>query len=299
MREQELLTKTEAERLLSFTNNSGPLFIVGAVSVGMFKMPNLGLYLLICHIFASLTVGILFRFYGRNTHNKKRHPGCNLTGRFKKELRSNMLHQNRNVGEILGESIKNSINVLLSIGGFIILFSVIINILLEIGLISSISDVLSSLLRPMSISKEIVLSLTSGFFEITTGTNMASKATSASFCHQLSAVSFILGWAGLSVHSQVYSIICKSDISIKPYLIGKLLQGTFAAIYTAMSFKLSSILTFNSLSVYNPLVVNADMQWYDYLLNSLKSLSITFLVLLFLLIILAIIKNFKKSKFNN
>jgi len=32
-------------------------------------MPELGLLLLACHILASITVGILFRFYGRN--NKK------------------------------------------------------------------------------------------------------------------------------------------------------------------------------------------------------------------------------------
>jgi len=35
---------------------------------------------------------------------------------------------------MLGEAIRNSVNVLLSIGGFITLFSVIINILIEIGL---------------------------------------------------------------------------------------------------------------------------------------------------------------------
>ena len=64
MREEKLLSKTESERLLSFTNNSGPLFIIGAVAVGMFKMPELGLLLLACHIHASITVGILFRFYG-------------------------------------------------------------------------------------------------------------------------------------------------------------------------------------------------------------------------------------------
>lgn len=294
MREQELLTKAEAERLLSFTNNSGPLFIVGAVAVGMFKMPNLGVFILLCHMFASLTVGMLFRFYARKEYGEKKHTGNKLAERFKKELRSNMFHNNRNVGEMLGESVKNSINTMLSIGGFIILFSVIINILLEIGFISSFSEALSFLLEPIGINKEIIVSLTSGFFEITTGINMASQATSTTFCHQLSAVSFILGWAGLSVHSQVYSIICKSDISIKPYLFGKLLQGTIAAIYTVTFIKLSSIFNFSSLTVFNPLVVKTEMHWNDYLLNSIKSLSIMFLVLLLLSAISIMTRNLKK-----
>ena len=41
-----LVTKTEAERLLAFTNNSGPLFIIGAVATGMYGVPSLGLFLL-------------------------------------------------------------------------------------------------------------------------------------------------------------------------------------------------------------------------------------------------------------
>jgi len=59
------------------------------------------------------------------------------------------------------------------------------------------------------------------FFEMTTGTNMASKAANATLQGQLAAVSLLLGWAGLSVHFQVYSIISHTDISIKPYLFVK------------------------------------------------------------------------------
>jgi len=68
------------------------------------------------------------------------------------------------------------------------------------------------------------LAVLSGFFEMTTGTNMASKAANATLQGQLAAVSLLLGWAGLSVHFQVYSIISHTDISIKPYLFGKMLQ---------------------------------------------------------------------------
>ena len=43
---------------------------------------------------------------------------------------------------------------------------------------------------------------------------------------------FLLGFGGLSVLLQVFSIVSKSDLSIKPYVIGKILHGFFAAIYT-------------------------------------------------------------------
>lgn len=35
-RKENLCTKEEAERLITFTNNSGPLFIVGTVGISLF-----------------------------------------------------------------------------------------------------------------------------------------------------------------------------------------------------------------------------------------------------------------------
>src|SRR5699024_6847086 len=43
LREEIHITQTEAERLLSFTNASSPLFIFGAISVGFFHDAKLGL----------------------------------------------------------------------------------------------------------------------------------------------------------------------------------------------------------------------------------------------------------------
>ena len=56
-------SKTEAERLLAFCNNSGPAFIFGVVGAGVFGSGTLGLLLYLVHMAASLLVGLLFRFY--------------------------------------------------------------------------------------------------------------------------------------------------------------------------------------------------------------------------------------------
>ena len=44
----------------------------------------------------------------------------------------------------------------------------------------------------------------------------------------------MLGFGGISVLLQVYSIIMKSNISIKPYFYGKLLQGVLSFIITSI-----------------------------------------------------------------
>lgn len=75
LREEKQLSKIEAERLVSFTNNSSPLFIFGAISAGFFHDLKLGALLAVCHYTSNAMVGICMRFYGRKeeaTDRKKR-----------------------------------------------------------------------------------------------------------------------------------------------------------------------------------------------------------------------------------
>ncbi len=293
MREEKLLTKTESERLLSFTNNSGPLFIIGAVAVGMFNNPKIGFVLLFCHILACITVGIFFRFYGSRKTRVKNSDSSNTLKKFKKELANT---ESVNIGEILGDSIRSSINTILAIGGFIILFSVIINLLLETGIINTAAAFFSLLFPIESISREIISSILSGFFEITTGINMISKLEEISFTQQLSAISLVLGWAGLSVHFQVYSIISKTDISIKPYLFGKLMHGFFSALYVWILMKLSIIPDLESQSVFGYFTYTSDWTCLNYFIKSIKNVLISLAVLILLAGISFLVKKFNRLK---
>ncbi|HHV98084.1 MAG TPA: sporulation integral membrane protein YlbJ [Clostridiaceae bacterium] len=288
MRAKNMLTKTEAERLIAFTNNSGPLFIIGAVAAGMFKMPSVGLFLLLCHIAACITVGILFRFYGikskRNRKLAKVSSGENSASifkRFKQELFRSPSHDSQNFGTILASAIRDSIMTILSIGGFIILFSVIINLLRETGLIKAASMLLEPLLSPVGISNDIITSVLSGFFEITTGTNLVSTAE-ATVTQKLCAASLIIGWAGLSVHSQVLSIISTTDLSIKPYLFGKLLQGIISAFYTFIGIKTAGHLFLKAQPVFSHFQTD---NWQTSLIISTSCLVLSILLLLTLIII--------------
>jgi len=297
MRNKNMLTKTEAERLIAFTNNSGPLFIIGAVAAGMFKMPSIGLFLLVCHIAACITVGIIFRFYGINSrrnkkHNKRLSSGYgssmqnniireNIFKRFKYELFRSPSAESQNLGSILGSAIKDSIMTILSIGGFIILFSVIINLLSETGLIKAVSMLIEPILSPVGISSDIITSVLSGFFEITTGTNLVSTAD-APLIQKLCAASLIIGWAGLSVHSQVLSIISSTDLSIKPYLFGKLLQGIISALYTFIGIKIAGHLFLETQPVFSHFQPD---RWQTSLIISTSCLALAILLLLTLTII--------------
>lgn len=285
-----MISKTEAERLLAFTNNSGPLFIVGAVAVGMFKLPGAGIFLLICHILASLTVGIVFGLFGRRDSSNKNANEPGLIQRFKKELRAKNNLSLSSMGEVFGDVIKNSVLLLLNIGGFIIFFSVIINLLIEIGFIDHLSGIICTLLSPAGIRKDIIASLASGFFELTTGTNMVSQASGASLISKLTAASMIIGWAGLSVHSQVFSIINKTDISIKPYLFGKLLQGIFASIYTCTGMIISGRYFQFDRPAFSLLDNATPEKWYIYLFSSCEILFVSILSFIIIMMIFLVLR---------
>ena len=66
LKEQKVISKIEAERLIAYTNNSGPLFILGTIGIALFNDKKIGFILLISHILASVAVGYCFRFWKKD-----------------------------------------------------------------------------------------------------------------------------------------------------------------------------------------------------------------------------------------
>lgn len=220
LKREKIISKIEAERLIAYTNNSGPLFILATVGVSLFSNKKIGYILLISHIASSLLVGYCFKFWKKN----------NLEINFKEMLfnTNNTPIKVQELGEILGNSIKQATSTLLSICGFIVLFSIILSTLQTSGLI----NIFTNIIHAFGLSKEISIALITGIIELTNGVNLSSQTFNV-FPHlSILLTSFLLGFGGLSVLLQVYSIIYKENISIKPYLLGKILHGLFSIIIT-------------------------------------------------------------------
>ena len=123
------ISKTEAERLLAFCNNSGPLFILGSVGIAIYSNIKYGIALYVAHILAALTVGILFRFYGRNKHTA---PPTRMTT------------PERSMGEIFDIALQNSIRNILTVCGAVLFFSVISRLFLNILPVGGVTSALVS-----------------------------------------------------------------------------------------------------------------------------------------------------------
>lgn len=187
------ISKQEAERLLAFTNNSGPLFILGVIGCGMLNSPEKGLLIYVSHIIAAIFTGIIFRFYKTkqiaHTHLLSPAP-ISYSGAAK------------NIGEALGDSMNSAVENMLKVCGFVILFSVICSCL------------------PKSRIYPYIYSI----FEITGGLNQIAN-TGLDETLKLSLISFFLSLSGVSVMCQVSSCVISAGLSMAPYITGKTIQA--------------------------------------------------------------------------
>ncbi len=186
-------TKTEAERMLAFCNNSGPLFVIGAVGVGMLHNPKLGSLLYVVHLVSALLTGILFCKFGKENHAPKGLLQADST---------------RPVA-VLGNAVADGVSSVLKVCGFVVTFAVVISAM------------------PKWQGSPFFYAL----LEITGGLkSLLEQGGLGRFL--LPMVSMFLAFSGISVMMQVVSIIQPAGLSLKPYLLGKLVHGIIAFLLT-------------------------------------------------------------------
>ena len=69
-------SRTEAERLLAFCNNSNPVFLISVLGVGVFGSVRAGVWLWLIHVLSALLTGLVFRGSGKSASRQEltRHP---------------------------------------------------------------------------------------------------------------------------------------------------------------------------------------------------------------------------------
>lgn len=212
--EDGLCSRTEAERLLAFCNNSGPAFILGVVGAGVFASSRVGVLLYLVHAAASLLVGLVFRFYGG-----KEEPSSGGGGH-------RQIAAVRFSSAFTG-SVSRSLQSTLSICAFVVFFSVVIQLLTHFGVFALLAEGIAAVLGPFGMTAQWALRLLVGLLELSSG--VWSLSGTGALVGRLSMAAFILGWAGVSVHCQVLSFLGESGLSVRTYLAGKLLHGAISA----------------------------------------------------------------------
>lgn len=238
LRRNRLCTTVEAERLVAFANTADPLFMGGAVAVGMFGQAYLGAVLSFAHYASVVLVGFLMRFHGHREPPPQAPPAGPLLQRALDALYQARARDGRPLGHLFGDVVRDSMIQMLFIGGTIMLFSVLLRVATITGAVPwAAQHLLGPLLGLVGLDPSLAQALTAGFFELDLGSRAAAQAA-APLQDRVVIASAIIAWSGLAVHAQVAAMLHGTGCHLVPYVLARFLHGLLAALLTVLAFNL-------------------------------------------------------------
>jgi len=202
---EKKISKEEGQFLFAMCNNASPMFIIGYISVTQLKLPHIK-YALFAIIYGSAILGALLY---RSFHKTK--------------VEDNSINSNHSANDsypiskskrfsfdLLDSSIMNGFEIVTRIGGYIILFSIIAQIMKEV-------------LPGSGLIKASLM----GILEITTGISQIS-GTNSNLALKIVLIAALSSLGGLSGIAQTKSVLHNSRLSIQIYFFIKLLSAGIA-----------------------------------------------------------------------
>lgn len=199
---QGKLSKKEAEYVITFCNNVSPMFLLSFVAADQLKLPGFGYPLCAIVWLSSILSGRLVTLPERRRQKR--------AGQIPEMPGMVAAMEKRSFIEEVDDAIMDSFSVLTKTGGYIILFSVLAQILLSFG------------------REGPVILFFCGLLETTTGIQTIS-AQSLSRGVQIAACSAAAAFGGLSGLAQTKSVTKEAGLSLTRYTFAKLLSAAFAA----------------------------------------------------------------------
>lgn len=243
LRREQLCTREEGERLISFANTADPLFMIGAVAFGMFGDASLGMTLVVAHYAAAFIIGFLLRYHAKGAMGmEKQQKKRRIWIRALDEMIEARQRDGRPISVLFGDAVRDTMASMVFIGGCIMMFSVFIRLLAVSGLGDAIASLIAFTLKPIGFDAALAPALLHGLMEITLGAQSTAEATSDIF-QRLLAASFVIGWSGFSVHAQVAAMVHNTDLRLTPYIVSRFGHGVLAALLTWFLYKPLSAVT--------------------------------------------------------
>ena len=194
--DEQIISLNDANKLLTMTHFSNPLFIIYTIGITFFHDKKLGLIILLIHFITNYLIGFLFR----NIYHEK--PSSNkLT-----------LDKPKPFIQTLTISITNTLPILFNVFGIVLFFSLFtktINLYLNLNAFSN--------------------TLVNGLLEITNGLNLLSTLA-ISKIKKATLATFFISFGGFSIHAQIFSILNKYHLNYYLYLIARILHASISSL---------------------------------------------------------------------
>ncbi len=192
------ISREQAEKYCTFTSTSGPLFIVGAVAIGMYGNKTYGYVMLLSHILSSMLVGVFFR---KLPDNGPIAP----------------LFNDKDYDAILYEAIYSAVISVLIVGGFVAVFYTFSEMAENLKLLLPLQKFLS-----LFLDEGLAKGTAAGLIECTKGAMMLSTYSKGELSCALSSA--IISFGGLSVWFQSLAYLQKAGVRIWIFATSKILH---------------------------------------------------------------------------
>lgn len=193
--ENNMISQNTAKRLLYYSVNPGPAFVIIGIGKAIFNRTDIGFVIYFSNIIASLTVSFLCSFIER-----------------KEPLITNSFVKKRDaLSDLFVKSVADASESIISICGYVILFS-------------SIIGIIESAFKGISIKPMLAI------LEVSNGTVL--------YKDNIYVLSFLTSFSGLSVHAQILSQCKNIKINYLKFLTARMLNGTISTFTTYILIKI-------------------------------------------------------------
>ena len=225
---QGKISREDAFKMSSFCSTSGPMFIVGAVGIGMFHNAQIGYILFLSHVLGAILNGIAWRKFRmkeekykneeyrslRHLERSERSPsGENICNKTPVNSPNNN-QENKNQATGLSDIVLNSTLSILSVGCIITIFFIVIE---------CFSPILSLLPTPLAFFCEGVIEITKGCITLAT---LDNTFLSTALC------SFVISFGGISTVLQSITMLKDVKMPVKLFICQKLTHATYSILVT-------------------------------------------------------------------
>lgn len=234
---QGKITRSEAERMAGIAHFASPMLIVVVVGAGFAGRPELGLLLLLMHWAGGLAAGLtLHAFYPKsksrtssplipsnpsiqtNIDSAKTKAKPSLFKQALRRMEAVRTEDGRSFGKLLGDSITASVQTLMMIGGYMLIFAVIIQLISQ------------------AVPERLLSIPLAGLFEIHLGSYSTAQSALPPAI-EAAILGALLGWSGLCAYLQVRAVLGPAGISGKGFVFIRVLHGTYAYLLTLILWK--------------------------------------------------------------
>lgn len=213
------ITSEDVRSFLPFTSLAGPVFILSTVS-SVFGDKNVGLVVLISHYVGTLINGLLWRFVS-HTRARKR----NNIENGPVALNTSTLSADLTPHNLLGEAVTSSALSMLTVGGYIVLFGLVVDTFALLPFWGDLPAILRVLFTfPVEMTRGVVEASTLAFLPLAVG---------------FATLSVTFG--GVSVLAQQYHFLSRCNCGVFDLILPKISQGILG-FFSALIF---SIIIFN------------------------------------------------------